>query len=181
MKIALGTDERTPLTDFVVEELRARGFDVELCGAQAPKACEWPDVAQEVAERVAQGLCDEGILFCWTGTGVSIAANKVPGIRAALCSDAQTAAGARRWNHANVLVMGLRLTSNQVAKEILDAWFNTPPEDKELEHVAKVAKIEQKYAVPRSQVKTSAPLRKTGKRLHNKKTSFSESRIQGKG
>ena len=84
---------------------------------------------------VASGACDEGVLFCFTGTGVSIAANKVAGVRAALCGDAATAAGARRWNHANVLVMSLRATSTDTAREILDAWLTEPfgaGEDEEL-------------------------------------------------
>ena len=85
----------------------------------------WPHVARHVAEAVAAGAADEGILFCWTGTGVTIAANKVPGIRAALCSDAETARGARLWNNANVLCLSLRRTSEVIAREILDAWFST--------------------------------------------------------
>ena len=70
------------------------------------------------------GRAEEGILFCWTGTGVSIAANKVPGIRAALCGDAETARGARLWNNANVLCLSMRATSEVIAREILDAWFS---------------------------------------------------------
>ncbi len=102
----------------------------------APLADEeqsWPLVARAVAEAVAQGRVDEGILCCWTGTGVSIAANKVPGVRAALCDDAQTARGARLWNDANVLCLSLRRTSEAIALEILQAWFETQyqpnPED----------------------------------------------------
>jgi ribose 5-phosphate isomerase B len=104
-------------------------------------------VGERVAESVASGRCEEGVLFCWTGTGVSIAANKVPGVRAALCFDAETARGARKWNHANVLVMSLRLTSEVVAKEILEAWFSTPfsQSQEDVECVAKIAEIESKY------------------------------------
>ena len=98
----------------------------------------WPVVAQAVAEKVADGRCEQGILFCWTGTGVSIAANKVPGVRAALCTDAETARGARLWNDANVLCMGLRLTPPQVAGEILDAWSSTTIDDSERENVDRV-------------------------------------------
>lgn len=94
----------------------------------------WPVVAGRVAEEVAEGRCQQGILLCWTGTGVSIAANKVPGIRAALCSDAETARGARLWNDANVLCMSLRLTSPQVASEILDAWFSITEAESEEQH-----------------------------------------------
>ncbi len=92
----------------------------------------WPVVAGRIAQEVAEGNCQQGILLCWTGTGVSIAANKIPGIRAALCVDAETARGARLWNDANVLCMSLRLTSPQVASEILDAWFSVAsPESEE--------------------------------------------------
>jgi ribose 5-phosphate isomerase B len=83
----------------------------------------------EVAQGVANGVFEMGVLFCWTGTGISLAANKVKGIRAALCNDAETAAGARKWNDANVLAMSLRSTSEQVAKEILEAWFATGSSD----------------------------------------------------
>lgn len=147
MKLAVGSDDRTHLTDFVVEQLKARGFDAELHGAIAGKGLQWPDVAQAVAESVAGGRCQEGMLLCWTGTGVSIAANKVPGIRAALCTDAATASGARRWNHANILVMSLRLTSEPVAKEMLDAWFATPfGAGEDARNIATVTAIEDKYA-----------------------------------
>jgi ribose 5-phosphate isomerase B len=146
MKIAIGSDEATHLTDFLVRELEERGFEVELFGALRGENAPWPRVAEAVAEQVAGGRCQEGILLCWTGTGVSIAANKVPGIRAALCSDAETARGARKWNQANVLVMSLRLTPEAVAREILDAWFSTPPgEGEDAQQVAMVADIEHKY------------------------------------
>ena len=122
MKIAVGSDERTHLTDSVVEDLESRGIEVELRGALKPgDDPRWPEVARKVAEEVAEGRCGQGVLFCWTGTGVSMAANKVPGVRAALCADAETARGARLWNYANVLCMGLRLTTPQVAREIIDA------------------------------------------------------------
>jgi len=146
MKLAVGSDERTHLTDVVVEEIKKRGHHVELYGPLKGENEVWPDVAQEVAERVASGSVDEGVLFCWTGTGVSIAANKVPGIRAALCHDAETARGARLWNRANVLCLSLRATSEVVAKEILDAWFSTPLGDKpdDVACVEKVSEIEKK-------------------------------------
>jgi ribose 5-phosphate isomerase B len=127
--VVLGSDERTALTDAVAAELRARGHEVVLVGppAQRPDedGKEWAEVGREVGEAVARGEAATGVLFCWTGTGASIAANKVPGVRAALCADARTAAGARQWNDANVLVMSLRLTSLEVAREMLDAWFTT--------------------------------------------------------
>ncbi|MBM3940883.1 MAG: RpiB/LacA/LacB family sugar-phosphate isomerase [SAR202 cluster bacterium] len=128
MRLAVGSDEATHLTETVLRELRDRGHDVVPMGALAPgDDARWPAVGRRVGEAVASGRCDQGIVLCYTGTGVSIAANKVPGVRAALCGDAQTAAGARRWNDANVLAMSLRGTSGEVAREILEAWFATPP------------------------------------------------------
>ena len=145
MKIAIGSDERTLLTDFVIKELKEKGIELELHGPLNEEDIEWVDVAEKVAERVKEGSCDQGILFCWTGTGVSIAANKVPGIRAALCADAQTAEGARKWNDANVLALSLRMTSQIVAKEILEAWLSARPEEEEKTNIDKVRKIEKKY------------------------------------
>ena len=145
MKIAVGSDERTHLTDFVIDELRKRGMEVELHGPLRGEKLEWTDVAREVSERVSEGACDQGILFCWTGTGVSIAANKVPGVRAALCQDAKTAEGARKWNDANVLAMSLRATSPIVAAEILDAWLGSGPEENEKKNIEKINEIEKKY------------------------------------
>jgi ribose 5-phosphate isomerase B len=120
MRVAFGTDEWTPLTDAVRDDLETRGHVVVVAADG-----EWAEVGLAVGEMVATRVADTGVLFCWTGTGASIAANKVPGVRAALCTDASTAGGARKWNDANVLVMGLRLTSPEVAREMLDAWFST--------------------------------------------------------
>jgi ribose 5-phosphate isomerase B len=131
MRVVLGSDERTDLTDAVQKDLEARGAEVLLVGPPAGQDQQWPEVGRRVGEHVANGDADAGVLFCWTGTGASIAANKVRGVRAALCTDAQTAAGARRWNDANVLVMSLRLTSPQVAHEMLDTWFATEPDPSE--------------------------------------------------
>jgi ribose 5-phosphate isomerase B len=125
VRVALGSDERTALTDAVADELVRRGHDLVLVGPPGGDDLEWADVGRRVGELVATGDADTAVLFCWTGTGASIAANKVTGVRAALCTDAPTAAGARRWNDANVLVMGLRLTSPELAREMLDAWFTT--------------------------------------------------------
>lgn len=128
MKIALGSDGTSELTDALERELRERGHEAVLFGALAAQPHDnWPSVGQEVAEAVASGDCAFGIVCCWTGTGVSIAANKVPGVRAALCNDAETAAGARRWNDANVLAISLRSTAIPIAKAMLDAWFSTAP------------------------------------------------------
>ena len=125
MKIALGSDEKTVLTDFVIEELKRRGHNVTLFGPLKGEAMGWPDVGERVGLEVGKGRADQGVLFCWTGTGVTIAANKIRGVRAALCWDAETTKGARMWDDANVLAMSLRSTSIAVAKEILDPWFAT--------------------------------------------------------
>jgi ribose 5-phosphate isomerase B len=138
MRVALGSDERTPLTDAVTDELRARGHDLTLVGPPGGEDKQWAQVGRELGELVASGSCETGVLFCWTGTGASIAANKVLGARAALCTDAATAAGARRWNDANIVVMGLRLTSAEVATEMLDAWFSTDPDPGEAENIARL-------------------------------------------
>jgi ribose 5-phosphate isomerase B len=127
MRIALGTDERTDVVDAVERHLVEHGHDVEVVA----DGDLWPDVGRSVGEAVASGRADRGVVCCWTGTGVSIAANKVPGVRAALCTDAETARGARRWNDANVLALGLRLTSPVVAGEVLDAFCTTDPDEDE--------------------------------------------------
>jgi ribose 5-phosphate isomerase B len=147
MKIAVGSDEKTPLTDTVVKNLRERGHELKLFGPLQYAEQYWPLVARQVAESVASGEVDEGILFCWTGTGVSLAANKVPGIRAALCDDAETARGARLWNNANVLCFSIRRTSEVVAGEILDSWFSTQYEPNEVDDtcLAQVDALEEKY------------------------------------
>lgn len=146
MKIALGSDERTHVTDFVAEELRRLGNEVETVGPPAGEDLQWADVAERVGRRVATGEADQGVLFCWTGTGVSMAANKVPDVRAALCGDAETARGARRWNDANVLCMSLRATSEVVAKEILEAWFEAQPDPTEAANVDKVRELDRRRA-----------------------------------
>jgi ribose 5-phosphate isomerase B len=141
MRIVLGSDERTALTDAVTEDLRRRGHEVSLVGPPSGDDLGWPAVSRQVGEMVAGGEADSGVLFCWTGTGASIAANKVPGVRAALCTDPQTAAGARKWNDANVLVMSLRLTSETVASEMLDEWFTTSPDPSEAANISSVEKF----------------------------------------
>ena len=138
MRIAFGSDERTALTDTVAADLEARGHELVLVGPVGGGDEQWADMGRRVGALVADGECATGVCFCWTGTGASIAANKVPGVRAALCTDAATAAGARTWNDANVLVMGLRLTSADVAQEMLDAWFATEPDPGETENIARL-------------------------------------------
>lgn len=148
MKIAVSTDERTHLVDTIVEELQKRGHEVEYFGPEPGKEADWPEVTRQAVERVADGEANEAIVMCWTGTGCTLAANKIPGIRAALCQDAETAKGARIWNHANVLGLSLRATPEPIAKEILDAWFTTPYSDDEwnLRQMQQIKEIEQKYS-----------------------------------
>jgi ribose 5-phosphate isomerase B len=136
MRVAFATDESTSLTDAIKATLRSRGHEVVEAGDGVP----WPDAGRNVGERVAAGDADRGVVCCWTGTGVSIAANKVSGVRAALCTDAETARGARRWNDANVLAIGLRLTSEEVANEMLAAFLDESVEvdDDERANIADV-------------------------------------------
>jgi ribose 5-phosphate isomerase B len=125
MKISIGADERLTVVEAALEILQERGDEITWYGPEEEGTFPWPQVARQVAEDVAEGRAEEGILFCWTGTGVSMAANKVPGVRAALCVDAETARGARLWNNANVLCISMRLTSENILEEIIEAWFET--------------------------------------------------------
>ena len=134
MRVAFGTDETTELTELLVRVLNEAGHQVVVSYVDRP----WPEVGRSVGEAVASGVAERGVVCCWTGTGVSIAANKVPGVRAALCTDGETAAGARRWNDANVLALGLRLTSPAVARELLDAFFSTEPDPGEAANIAQL-------------------------------------------
>jgi ribose 5-phosphate isomerase B len=140
MRIVVGADDEGPVADTVVEELAARGHDVTVLERD-----QWPDVARRVAEAVAAGDADQGMLFCWTGTGTSMAANKVAGVRAALAWEPWIAEGARRWNDANVLVMSLKRTTPETAKEILDAWFGVDePDPDEAENIARLGELDRK-------------------------------------
>lgn len=138
MRIAFGTDETTPVTDAVKAVLADRGHDV----VATDEGAAWPDVGRAVGELVAAGAADRGVVCCWTGTGVALAATKVPGVRAALCGDAETARGARRWNDANVLALGLRLTTAALAEEIVDAFLATAVDDDEVATIARVEPAE---------------------------------------
>ena len=138
MRIAVGADDEGPVADVVVDELLRLGHDVEVLPRD-----QWPQVARRVAQRVASGAADQGVLFCWTGTGTAMAANKVPGVRAALVWEPWIAEGARRWNDANVLVMSLKRTSDETAGEILDAWFGVEaPDPDELENIAQLEELD---------------------------------------
>ena len=152
MRTAIGSDERSELTDALVAELEKRGHEIVAFGPVADQEeSDWPLVCGRVAEAVAAGEADEGIVCCWTGTGASIAANKVPGVRAALVHDAETARGARVWNHANVLALSLRATPIPVMREILAAWYETPFTEGEaqsawnLQQIDRVRQLEEKY------------------------------------
>jgi ribose 5-phosphate isomerase B len=135
MKFVVGSDDEGAALDAAVDELRAHGHEVELLARD-----QWPEVAQRVAQAVAGGEADQGLLFCWTGTGTSMAANKVPGVRAALAWDPWIAEGARRWNDANVLVMSLKRTSSETAREIVGAWLSvTEPDEGERPNIAKLS------------------------------------------
>ncbi|MET9732063.1 RpiB/LacA/LacB family sugar-phosphate isomerase [Streptomyces sp. NPDC006458] len=151
MRISVSSDMDEPVARRLVAELRERGHDVGLHGAlRAGDDPRWAVCSAAAAREVAEGGADQAVVCCWTGTGASIAANKVPGVRAALCTDAGTADGARRWNDANVLALSLRLTSEPLLKEILDAWFAaSPSEDAEdRENLARVARLDTARTTP---------------------------------
>ena len=140
MKLAIGADERTPTTDHLSQLLSQLGHEITLAlGPMAGRDEQWADVGRGVAEAVASGDADNGIVCCWTGTGVTMAANKVRGARAALCTDAEQARGARKWNDANILGLSLRLTTPALCDEIVTAWFDqTDLDPGELPNIDKV-------------------------------------------
>lgn len=149
MHVIAGADDESPSFQAVIDELRGRGVDLEVVPAR-----DWPSVAVHVAESVASGEADMGVLMCWTGTGTSIMANKVPGVRAALCWEPWIAEGARRWNDANVLVMSSRRTSPETALEVVDAWLAVDgPDSDEVENIERVAEYEKRGG------RTSHPVR----------------------
>jgi ribose 5-phosphate isomerase B len=140
MRFVVGADDEGAVADAVVAELEARGHEVSVLDRE-----QWPDVARKVAETVASGDADQGMLFCWTGTGTSMAANKVPGVRAALAWDPWIAEGARRWNDANVLVMSLKRTEPETAREILDGWLSVDgPDPDEADNIARLAELDRR-------------------------------------
>jgi ribose 5-phosphate isomerase B len=149
MRIAVAADERTGVAEAVVAGLRARGHEPLLHGALSDaERDDWAWASEAAARDVAEGRADQAVVCCWTGTGASIAANKVRGVRAALCGDAATAEGARRWNDANVLALSLRTTSQALLEEILDAWFagRPSPDDDDRANVGHLAEIEREPA-----------------------------------
>ncbi|HET8950529.1 MAG TPA: RpiB/LacA/LacB family sugar-phosphate isomerase [Solirubrobacteraceae bacterium] len=144
MRISVSSDERTGVAEALVAALRERGHELALHGALSDtERDDWAWASEAAARDVAEGRAEQGVVCCWTGTGASIAANKVHGVRAALCGDAATAEGARKWNDANVLALSLRTTSEAVLAEILDAWFTAQPspdadDAANVEHVAAI-------------------------------------------
>ena len=144
MRFAVGADDEGAVADAVVDELRLRGHDVTVLERE-----QWPDVAARVAAAVAAGDADQGMLFCWTGTGTSMAANKVPGVRAALAWEPWIAEGARKWNDANVLVMSLKRTTPETAREIVDAWLSVEaPDPDEAENIKRLGELERREEHP---------------------------------
>jgi ribose 5-phosphate isomerase B len=143
MKFAVAADERAGVADAVVAELEKRGHEAIRHGALSDEERDdWAWASEAAARDVAEGRAESAVVCCWTGTGASIAANKVPGIRAALCADAATAAGARRWNDANVLALSLRSTSEAELGEIIDAWLEGRP-SAEPDDVANVRHLDE--------------------------------------
>ena len=144
--IAVAADEQAGIANGLIAQLRARGHEVLAHGALAEDGHrereDWAWACEAAARDVAEGRAAQAIVCCWTGTGASIAANKVRGVRAALCTDATTAAGARRWNDANVLALSLRSTSSAELQEILEAWFTTEPSE-EADDRANVAHLHE--------------------------------------
>ncbi len=139
MWFAVGCDDPNEVTSAVVAELKQRGHRVDLLEPDS-----WPEIARKVGEAVASGEADQGVLFCWTGTGTAMAANKVRGVRAALAWDPWIAEGARRWNDANVLVMSCKRTAPDVALQILDAWLAVEaPDPDEAANIARLGRIER--------------------------------------
>lgn len=140
MRVIAGVDDDTPCLQAVVDAFSARGIAIETVPTGS-----WPSVALQVAEAVSEGKADMGVLMCWTGTGTSIMANKVFGIRAALCWEPWIAEGARRWNDANVLVMSLKRTGPEAAREIVDSWLNVlAPDPDELENIHRISEYENR-------------------------------------
>ncbi|MEM2235184.1 MAG: RpiB/LacA/LacB family sugar-phosphate isomerase [Desulfurococcaceae archaeon] len=145
LKVAVGSDDDYYIARFIVKYLESKGVNVVPIGAlKTGKPYPWPDVGFEVGVLVSRSEVDFGIVICYTGTGVSIAANKVKGVRAALVTDSKNAAGARSWNDANVLALSARLTSEELAKEIIDSWMSVREADpSEWENISKLRKLEE--------------------------------------
>ena len=147
MKMAVGSDSVSNLTQEITSHLEGKGIELVRCGSLAGEKADYVDAARDVAEAVGGGRCDQGLIFCNTGTGVTIVANKVPGVRAALCPDSYSASIARLANNANVIVLGMRLTGELHAKEIVDTWLETGPstEDRRVNFHRKTDALDKHY------------------------------------
>ncbi|MCS7263259.1 MAG: RpiB/LacA/LacB family sugar-phosphate isomerase [Armatimonadetes bacterium] len=144
-RVIVGADDVYPAAQSACDYLERKGFEVVKVGSLVTGKVEpWVDVAVEVAKQVVSGGADFGVVVCYTGTGVSMAANKVKGARAALCNDAKTAEGARKWNDANILAMSGRLVTPELAGEILDSWLSTKEIDPtEAENIDKLKSLDE--------------------------------------
>lgn len=140
MKLVVASDEKTNLTDSVIDYLESKRYKLILLGNLVNKKSKWKwaEIGKEAAQKVVSGGVDQGILFCWSGTGICMAANRIKGARAALCWDAETARLAKKWDNANILCLSLRFTSETVVKEILDAWFTTEFDEEDLNETHKL-------------------------------------------
>ena len=145
MKIALGSDHGGyDLKCAIKSHLEARGYAVVDFGTDSHESCDYPLIAEPAARAVASGECERGILVCGTGIGIGIAANKVPGIRAALCHDTFSARASRNHNNANILTMGQRVIGEGLALDIVDVWlaseFEGGPHERRVGEIAEIAK-----------------------------------------
>lgn len=166
VRVTVGSDERTSSADAAVDHLRSRGLDVVPAGPLADRDADWVQVAEEVGRSVAEGRADKAVLFCYTGTGASMAVNKIPGVRGALCVDAETARGARRWNDANVLVLSYRLATETLVREIIDAFLDTPSDPAEAATIAQLAALERATAAEAAASVTPAAASTTNESVH---------------
>jgi ribose 5-phosphate isomerase B len=138
VRFVVGADDEGAVAEAAIADLRSRGHEVTILERD-----QWPNIAERVGRAVAEGEADHGVLFCWTGTGTAMAANKIPGVRAALAWDPWIAEGARKWNDANVLVLSLKRTEPERAKEILAAWLAVEePDPDEASNIARLAELD---------------------------------------
>lgn len=148
MRIAVGSDHAGyALKEAVLRYLRSRHAEIQDFGAPSEERVDYPDIGLDVAEAVARGDFDRGVLICGTGIGMSITANKVPGIRAALCTDTYCATMSREHNDANILALGSRVTDERTALEIVRTWLDTeyPGEVRHANRIAKIHDAEVKF------------------------------------
>ena len=147
MKIAIANDHSAvELKNIIKEHLESKGYEVLNLGTDSTESCDYPVYGEKVGRAVADGEADLGIAICGTGVGISLAANKVPGIRAAVCSEPYSAMMTAKHNASQIIAFGARVVGNEMAKMILDSFFNTPFEGgRHAERVQKIIEIEKKY------------------------------------